>query len=68
MKGAPASAKSRACCIMPSRPSRRDDAKLGPGLSTLFRCRIHFPRMEGGDLVVVQISGDEGLRRKSTGT
>ena len=45
---------------------RRDDTKLGPGLFHLVQVReTHCPRMEGGDLVVVQISGDEGLRGKT---
>jgi hypothetical protein len=45
---------------------RRDDTELGPGLFHLVQVReTHCPRMEGGDLVVVQISGDEGLRGKT---
>ena len=66
MNGIPAAANCAACSIMAWRPSGATIPRATPlPRPTPVQVRIlHRARMKGGDLIVVEVGGDEGLRGK----
>ena len=68
MKGILAAANCAACSIMAWRPSGAtipSDDVLGNVGHLVEVGVLHCAGMKGRDLIVVQIGGDEGLRRES---